>query len=191
LIFVKKLNINIQNSKKMIKNVFIIMCVTKSVRCLPMNNLSSDSIVYNARIGVNPDGSPVVYDQNKLLEENRNKAAEKIRTEAMQQRMNYPQFVEYDDKLGQSNVDLVRTPEVDEFYSAEPKMITAKIPPKIEDAVVDTLAGMIRKYGPEVVLFLFAKGWDTLFPPKDVNNEQQPSGKESKVTASNEFNEVA
>lgn len=141
------------------------------------------------RIGVYPDGSPVVYSPEKAAEK-RKEIAERIKAQLEAQgkdasnlRVNFAPELE-----PENNIDripsLERSPETDKFYSAEPAMLAAsiKIPPKVQDAAEDVLVDLIKKYGPEALIFLITAGWNKIFGGnKEAANSQKPEKDEQHV----------
>lgn len=140
------------------------------------------------RIGVYPDGSPVVYSPEKAAEK-RKEIAERIKAQLEAQgkdasnlRVNFAPELE-----PENNIDripsLERSPETDMFYSADPMLAASiKIPPKVQDAAEDVLVDLIKKYGPEVLIFLINTGCNKIFGGnKEAANSQKPEKDEQHV----------
>lgn len=156
------------------------------------------TIMPMARIGVYPDGSPVVYDPEKAAAK-RAEIAEKLREEKGIE-IGKPLFISYTPELEN---DYVRSPETDTvelgnvnmderaaklMLIKQNELKALKIPPKVTDAAIDLLVDIINKYGVEVAVFLITSGWNALFgESKEKSPIEQPVVNDEKPS----FEEVA
>ena len=129
------------------------------------------------RIGVYPDGSPVVYSPEKAAEK-RKEIAERIKAQLEAQGKDASNLrVSFAPELEpENNIDrippLERSPETDEvmLFASKPDMICAKVTPKDVIAWGEAfafIAGLAEKYGPMVYDF-----FSDLFGSKPKTPEQ-------------------
>lgn len=167
------------------------------------------------RIGVYPDGSPVVYDPEKAAAKRAEiaaKIAEQCRADGRKPPMfiNFAPEVESNGRMDRAGYrpdgseipdyfknPLERNPEVDELnlnfkqYNDDPKLYASmKIPPKVTDAATDVIVDIIKKYGVEVAVFLITTGWNAIFNrgKNDSVNDGMPENNLHKSMMRAEFN---
>lgn len=158
------------------------MCVLVNSEVTPMKDVSMMPVIVMPRIGVNPDGSPVVYDPEKAAA----KRAEIVAQIREKNGIPDDRFltVSFTPELENG---YVRSPERDTVEISTAKEITklqnqaiqAKITPQEVIAwgtAFDAVAGLVAKYGPEVIEFFKdmlanSKPVPTVEPPKDHSDQ--------------------
>lgn len=164
------------------------------------------------RIGVYPDGSPVVYDPEKAAAK-RAEIAEQLAEKCRAEGKKPPLTISFAPELeGNGRIDragfrpdgseipeyfkkpLERNPETDEvnlnFQNENKAMLAAsiKIPPKVSDAATDVLVDVIKRYGVEAAVFLITTGWNAIFSG---GRDAAPVEEAASNNAKTSFEEVA
>lgn len=179
-----------------------------------MKDVSMMPVVTMSRIGVYPDGSPVVYDPEKAAAK-RAEIAAKIAEQCRAEGRKPPMFIHFAPELeNNGRMDragyrpdgskipeyfknpLERNPEVDElnlnFKEYNDPMLAAsmKLPPKVTDAATDVIVDIIKKYGVEAAVFLITTGWNAIFSGgrNDSVNEEIPVNNLHKAMMENDIN---
>ena len=179
-----------------------------------MKDVSMMPVVTMSRIGVYPDGSPVVYDPEKAAAK-RAEIAAKIAEQCRAEGRKPPMFIHFAPELeSNGRIDrmgyrpdgseipeyfknpLERNPEVDElnlnFKQYNDPMLAAsiKIPPKVTDAATDVIVDVIKKYGVETAVFLITAGWNAIFNrgKNDSANDEIPVNNMHKAMMWADFN---
>ena len=162
-------------------------------------------------IGVYPDGKPVYYDPEKATEakiEKLKQLTEDVKTEASKPKdiitVSYaPDYIKERTKplefspdkdtveLGNAGDKIIdiRKPDDDYAINNEQMQLSnigasmgkVKVPPQIQDALVDVVVGLIKDYGAKAVLSLFSAiatkviGFGNKPEKADVDTEQKPT----------------
>ena len=162
-------------------------------------------------IGNYPDGKPVYYDPEKAAEakiEKLKKLTEDVKTEASKPKdivtVSYaPDYIKERNKpleyspdrdtveLGNAGDKIIDIRKPDDDYDINNEQIQlsnvgatmgrVKVPPQIQDALVDVVVGLIKDYGAKAVLSLFSAiatkviGFGNKPEKADVDTEQKPT----------------
>ena len=162
-------------------------------------------------IGNYPDGKPVYYDPEKAAEakiEKLKKLTEDVKTEASKPKdivtVSYaPDYIKERTKplefspdrdtveLGNAGDKIIDIRKPDDDYAINNEQIQlsnvgatmgrVKVPPQIQDALVDVVVGLIKDYGAKAVLSLFSAiatkviGFGHKPEKADVDTEQKPT----------------